>query len=74
MSCGWCTGAASFLTLLRTVEAPPGSGKSLCNLYAEHRELTLAPTPSYNCKSPEHESNACPEPRTAESKQCFGCG
>lgn len=32
MSCGWCAGVESSLTLLRTVEAPPGSGKSVVAL------------------------------------------
>ncbi|CDZ97712.1 E3 ubiquitin ligase interacting with arginine methyltransferase [Phaffia rhodozyma] len=28
----------------------------------------------YNCRSPEHESNECPSPRTTEAKQCYHCG
>ncbi|KAK9475531.1 putative zinc knuckle, partial [Dipodascopsis tothii] len=27
----------------------------------------------YNCKQPGHESNACPHPRTTETKQCYHC-
>lgn len=27
----------------------------------------------YNCKTPGHESSACPNPRTAERQQCYHC-
>lgn len=67
-------------TLVNTDHSVPMSGDQLpvdnANVAVGHiAENCQAPGRlCYNCREPGHESTACPQPRSTDGKQCYGCG